>query len=177
MTSPAKGSITPMETLTALDTIRRKHPLTPDAGSAEEMAAIDNFKAFFSSFAADRIENLLPATYADDVYFNDTLKTIHGIEDLAHYLKESADAVDECRVEVIEVTRTILGDHYIRWKMMIRFKRFKKGRDTWTVGMSHLRFNAHGLVVYHQDYWNATDGLFRHIPILGNMINAVIKRL
>jgi len=40
-----------------------------------------------------------------------------------------------------------------------------------------LRFNADGLVVYHQDYWNATDGIFRHIPILGTMINTIIKRL
>ena len=75
------------------------------------------------------------------------------------------------------VVRTDQGDHYFRWKMMIRFKRFKKNRDTWTVGMSHLRFNAQGLVVYHQDYWNAADGIFRHIPVLGNMINAVINRL
>lgn len=166
-----------METLKTLDAIRIQNPDTPPADSAEETAAIENFKHFFSSFAPDRIDNLLDKTYAADIYFNDTLKTIHGIDDLAHYLKESAEAVQECRVEVVEVTRTQNDDHYFRWKMMIRFKRFKKNQDTWTVGMSHLRFNAQGLVVYHQDYWNATDGLFRHIPVLGNMINAIIKRL
>lgn len=166
-----------MDTLTALEAIRALQPAAPAAGTQEEAAAIENFKTFFSSFAADRIDNLLTKTYAPDVYFNDTLKTVTGLENLAHYLKESAAAVDECRVEVLEVSRTENGEHYFRWKMMIRFKRFKKGQDTWTVGMSHLRFNSQGLVVYHQDYWNATDGLFRHIPILGNMINAVIKRL
>lgn len=166
-----------METITALDTIRIKYPTPPAAGSAEEASAIEKFSTFFSSFAADRIEILLAKTYASDIYFNDTLKTVTGIDALAHYLKESAAAVDECRVEVIEVTRTARDDHYFRWKMMIRFKRFNKGRDTWTVGMSHLRFNADGLVVYHQDYWNATDGLFRHIPVLGNFINAIIRRL
>ena len=170
-------SISEMETLKILDAIRIQNPSTPAASSAEEIAAIENFKHFFSSFAPDRIDKLLDKTYATDIYFNDTLKTIHGIEPLAHYLKESAEAVQACRVEVVEVTRTENGDHYFRWKMMIRFKRFKKNQDTWTVGMSHLRFNGAGLVVYHQDYWNATDGIFRHIPILGNMINAVIKRL
>ena len=166
-----------METLTKLNDVRIQHPDPPSAHSAAEAAAIENFKEFFSSFASNRIDKLLSKTYAKDIYFNDTLKTVRGIEDLAHYLKESADAVQDCRVEVIEVTRTADNDHYFRWKMMIRFKRFKKHQDTWTVGMSHLRFNAEGLVVYHQDYWNATDGLFRHIPILGTMINAVIKRL
>lgn len=169
--------ITGMETLTTLDTIRALHPDVPAAGSPEESAAIENFRHFFSSFAPDRIDQLLEKTYAPDVYFNDTLKTLRGLHDLAHYLKESAEAVQECRVEVLDVVRTDQGDHYFRWKMMIRFKRFKKNRDTWTVGMSHLRFNSQGLVVYHQDYWNATDGIFRHIPVLGNMINAVINRL
>lgn len=166
-----------METINALDEIRRKYPSVPAAGSADESVAIENFKAFFSSFESNRIAHLLGKTYAKDVYFNDTLKTIRGIEQLAHYLKDSAEAVENCRVEVMDVTRNEIGEHYFRWKMLIRFKRFKKGQDTWTVGMSHLRFNADGLVIYHQDYWNATDGLFRHIPILGNMINAVIRRL
>jgi len=166
-----------METLDTLDAIRIKHPDTPAAGSADEMLAIENFKSFFSSFATDRIDRLLDKTYAGDIYFNDTLKTIRGIGDLSHYLKDSAAAVDDCRVEVLEVTRSENSEHYFRWKMKIRFKRFKKGQDTWTVGMSHLRFNTDGLVVYHQDYWNATDGLFRHIPVLGSLINAVIKRL
>ena len=166
-----------METLTKLTAVRIQHPDPPSAHSAAEAAAIENFKEFFSSFDSNRIDKLLSKTYAKDIYFNDTLKSVRGIEDLAHYLKESADAVQDCQVEVIEVTRTADNDHYFRWKMMIRFKRFKKDQDTWTVGMSHLRFNAEGLVVYHQDYWNATDGLFRHIPILGTMISAVIKRL
>lgn len=166
-----------METLKALDAIRIQHPEMLSPGSASEANAIDNFKHFFSSFAVDRIEKLLPATYAPDIYFNDTLKTLQGIEPLAHYLAESAEAVDACRVEVLDVTRNEHGEYLFRWKMMIRFKRFKKGQDTWTVGMSHLRFNAQGLVVYHQDYWNATDGIFRHIPVLGSLINAVINRL
>lgn len=166
-----------METLKELDAIRIKHTSVPAANSPEELLAIENFKAFFSSFESNRIDTLLDKTYASDVYFNDTLKTIRGIDSLAHYLKDSAAAVENCRVEVIEVTRSENNEHYVRWKMLIRFKRFKKGQDTWTVGMSHLRFNTDGLVVYHQDYWNATDGIFRHIPILGSMINAVIKRL
>jgi hypothetical protein len=166
-----------METLKILDALRKQYPEAPPADSAAEATAIENFKLFFSSFAADRIDKLLAGTYANDIYFNDTLKTIRGLDELAHYLKDSAEAVEECRVEILDVSRTKDNDHYFRWKMMIRFKKFKKGQDTWTIGMSHLRFNDKGLVIYHQDYWNATDGLFRHIPILGTLINAVIKRL
>ena len=166
-----------MDTFQALDAARRRHPHPPAAGSAEEARALDAFAAFFSSFEADRLERLLPATYADDVWFNDTLKTITGRAALAHYLAESAAAVEHCAVRIVDVTRNPEGEYLVRWQMTIRFKRFKKGHDTHSIGLSHLRFDADGRVVYHQDYWNAADGLFRHIPVLGWMIEAVLRRL
>lgn len=165
-----------METLTELETLRQRHA-PPDAGSAGEAAALERFQGFFSSFSPERVKTLVPLTYAEDVYFNDTLKTVRGRVALQHYLEESAAAVADCRVDVLDVIRTTEHEHLIRWRMMIRFKRFKRGQDTWTVGMSHLRFNADGLVVYHQDYWNAADGIYRHIPVLGWMIEAIQKRL
>jgi hypothetical protein len=166
-----------MDTLNALDAIRIKHPTPPAAGSEKEKEAIDNFRRFFTTFSVDRIETLLGKTYAEDVYFCDTLKTIQGIKPLMHYLCESAEAVEACTVEVLDISRNDHNEHLVRWKMMIRFRKFKKGQDTWTVGMSHLRYNADGFIVYHQDYWNSTDGLFRHIPVLGFMIEKVLARV
>ena len=175
--SPGNGSNARMETLEQLDAIRRRHPAPAPAESPAEREALAAFGSFFSSFAPDRVERLLARTYADDVYFNDTLKSLHGIEALGHYLRESAAAVADCRVNILEITRSEHDEHLIRWIMMIRFKRFKRGVDTWTVGMSHLRFNAEGRVVYHQDYWNAAEGLYRHIPLLGGAIAAIQRRL
>lgn len=166
-----------MDTLNALDLARRTHPQPPTTGSAAETDALSRFAGFFSSFAADRISRLLPTTYADDIYFNDTLKAIRGRDSLAHYLGESAAAVEDCRVEILDTTRTAEGEHLVRWKMMIRFKRFRRGVDTWTVGLSHLRFDASGRVVYHQDYWNAADGLYEHVPLLGSMIRWIKSKL
>ena len=125
----------------------------------------------------DRVERLLPETYAEDVWFNDTLKTIKGRDTLGHYLAESAAAVENCRVEIEEITRTAHDEHLLRWRMMIRFKKLRRGVDTWSIGLSHLRFNADGLVVYHQDYWNAADGLYEHVPLLGSLIRALKRRL
>jgi hypothetical protein len=166
-----------MDTFEALEAARRTHPHPPAAGSAEEARALATFAAFFSSFAPDRIERLLPESYAKDVWFNDTLKTVVGRDALAHYLRESAEAVDACTVRIIDSTRNAEGEYLVRWTMMIRFKRFKKGQDTHSIGLSHLRFDRDGRVVYHQDYWNAAEGIFRHIPVLGWMIEAVLRRV
>ena len=59
---------------------------------------------------------------------------------------------------------------------MIRFRKFARGQETWSVGISHLRFGSDGRVVYHQDYWSAADGVYQHIPILGGLIRAIRKR-
>ena len=166
-----------METLTELDDIRIRHPAAPEAGSTAEAEALARFAAFFSSLAPDRVQSLLAQTYAKDVYFNDTLKAVRGVEALGHYLRDSAEAVEDCRVQIHETTRTAHGEHLVRWSMMIRFKKLRRGVDTWTVGMSHLRFDAQGHVVYHQDYWNAADGIFQHIPLLGTAIAAIKRRL
>ncbi|HEU0152943.1 MAG TPA: nuclear transport factor 2 family protein [Arenimonas sp.] len=166
-----------METIETLARLRARHPSPPPAGSPAEAEALARFARFFSSFAPDRVATLLPDTYAEDVYFNDTLKAMEGRAALAHYLRDSAEAVESCRVEILETTRTAHDEHLVRWTMMIRFKKFRRGVDTWTVGMSHLRFDADGRVVYHQDYWNAAEGLFQHIPVIGTLINAVKRRL
>jgi len=166
-----------METLTALAAARLAHPTAPAAGSSEEARALQTFATFFSSFAPGRVDELLHLTYSQDVYFNDTLKTVRGRANLAHYLRESAAAVEDCRVTIEDSTRTADGDYLVRWKMMIRFKKLRRGVDTWTVGVSHLRFDAEGRVAYHQDYWNAADGIYEHVPLLGWMIRALKRRL
>lgn len=146
-------------------------------GSSEESAALARFQRFFADFSPQKIAVLLDQTYSDDAWFNDTLKTIRGREAMRHYLAESAEAVQSCVVEVKEVLSNDQGDYYIRWLMTIRFKRFKKGQDTQTIGISHVRFNPEGKVCFHQDYWDSTAGIFEHIPLLGWMIRKIKARL
>lgn len=166
-----------METLAELAHVRNLHPDGPAPGSAREAEALARFAAFFENFSPDRVTHLLPGTYAADVYFNDTLKSVRGNEALARYLRDSAEAVEDCQVQVLSTTPTSEGEYLLRWRMRIRFKRFRRGIDTETVGISHLRFDAEGRVVYQQDYWNAADGLYEHIPLIGSLIRLIKRRL
>lgn len=165
-----------MEYLTELAK-QQQQPAPFARGSAEETAALARFQRFFADFSPQKIAVLLDQTYSDDAWFNDTLKTIRGREAMRHYLADSAQAVQSCVVEVKEVLSNERGDYFIRWLMTIRFKRFKKGQDTQTIGMSHVRFNAEGKVCFHQDYWDSTAGIFEHIPFVGWMIRKIKARL
>jgi ketosteroid isomerase-like protein len=146
-------------------------------GSEQERQGIERFKTFFADFSPNKVGKLLDDTYADALYFNDTIKTMRDREALRHYLKESANAVDDCQVEVQDVINTGKGDLYLRWVMKIRFKKFKKSIDTYTIGLSHVRFNAEGRVIFHQDFWDSTQGIFEHVPIVGWMIRKLKARM
>ena len=61
--------------------------------------------------------------------------------------------------------------------MDLVFKKIARGEQTTTVGMSHIRFNAKGQVVLHQDFWDSASGLYEHIPVLGSLIRGVKNRL
>ena len=166
-----------MESLAELELARHNHPDSPAPGSDAERDALARFTEFFSNFAADRIDRLLDETYAPDVYFNDTLKSVRGSAALRQYLGESAAAVEDCRVQIESTTRTAEGEFLVRWRMMIRFRKLRRGTDTWSIGLSHVRLSGDGRVAYQQDYWNAADGLYEHIPVLGALIRLVKRRL
>ncbi len=145
-------------------------------GSAEEQQAVERFQALLSDFTAPGFGAGIREVYAEDVWFNDTLKTVRGVDALAEYLTGSAAAVESCTVEFLDLAAQN-GDYYFRWAMDIRFKKIARGKTTRSIGMSHIRFDADGRVVLHQDFWDSTGGLFEHVPALGWMIRRIKKRL
>lgn len=166
-----------MDTFSELERLRQRGDGQMEPGSTREAEALARFTGFFSHLTVEAVETRLRDTYAEDVYFSDTLKTVRGLDNLVAYMRDSAEATEDVRVEIQETTRTAAGDYLVRWKMMIRFKKFAKGRENWSVGMSHLRFDGDGRVVYHQDYWDSAGGMFEHVPLLGWGINAIKSRL
>jgi hypothetical protein len=164
-----------MEYLETLSTLEEAGaPL--EGGSAEERRAIESFQALLSDFKAPDFGRRIPEVYAEDVFFNDTLKTVRGVEEVQEYLTATADAIDKGTVEFLDVVSDN-GNYYFRWAMTIRFKRFARGQDKRSVGMTHVRFDSAGKVVLHQDFWDSAGGLFEHVPALGWMLRRVKRGL
>lgn len=149
---------------------------SPASGSAAEKAAVEKFRGFFGDLREDLIKANIRSVYAPDVRFNDTLKSIKGVDELEAYLVATARNVESCKVEIDEVLTSPNGV-FIRWRMGIRFKKFHKGETQWSIGMTHLRFDKEGRAAYHQDYWDSGANLFEKVPVLGAGIRAVKRRL
>ena len=148
--------------------------LRPD--SPEEKDAINRVKALLSDLSAENVAATTKNVYAQDAYFNDTLKTLHGADAIEEYFLHTAATVTSISVDFDDVARSG-RDYYFRWRMDFQAPKLSRGETIRTIGISQIRFNADGKVVFHQDFWDSAAGLFEHLPVTNQMIHAVRKRL
>jgi hypothetical protein len=57
--------------------------------------------------------------------------------------------------------------------MVVNLKRDKPEQIERSMGMSHMRLNTEGKVVFHQDYWDPTDVIYTRIPVANWLIKKV----
>ncbi len=128
--------------------------------------AVDRFVALYSPIDADYIETHLDDVYAEDLYFNDTLVTLYKRDALKAHMLKTAERLDYMSLEI--QNRWNQGENvFLQWIMETRFTILGSERDVRTIGISQLRFNDQGKVVFHQDFWDSSQGLDQQLPIVG----------
>jgi hypothetical protein len=147
----------------------------PEGGSVEA-AAIQGVIDLFSDFSHDPVSYQVRKVYAESLFFRDGFKEFSERESLAEYMIESTMPLRACTFTFGETVRNG-KDYFFSWTMRVSLKRDKPDRVDSVIGMSHIRFNPEGQVVFQQDYWDPTDVLYRRIPVAGWMINQVKDRL
>ena len=161
-----------------LEALEKTHKLTERTAVDPDkvIKAVENFKSLFRNLNLESITTYAQQAYAKDLYFNDTIKEITQRDSLIEYLKHSIEPLESCYIEFYDDTFKV-GEVYLRWKMTLRFKKFKKGTYHESIGMTHIRINEEGEIVFHQDYWDTATGVFEHLPILGGIVKKIKSRL
>ena len=149
---------------------------SPAPGSPEEKAAIERFETFIADLSTTSVKADIRKVYAPALFFNDTLKTIRDVDTLEKYFLTTDDAMSSYGLKVEQTISTPDGV-FVRWRMDVVFRRFLKGQVQSSIGISHIRFDKEGRVIYHQDYWDSGSALFEKIPVLGAGIRAVKRRI
>ena len=130
--------------------------------------AKDRFESVFKNFHVDATESNIRKLYADDFYFNDTFIILNDIDSLVTHMTKTAGNVEFTTVEIHEVIKT-KTDYYLKWTMRMKFTALGKDIDSISIGMSQLRFNEAGKIVFHQDYWDA-GVVYEKVFLLGSVI-------
>lgn len=141
----------------------------PAIGSEGERAMIERVTALFSNYNRKNLAENVTKVYAEDVYFRDAFKHFDRAEDIRDYMLEGLKPLDQAEFVFNGVARNG-GDFYFDWTMRLDFK--KTPPNTWeeSIGVSRMRFNSEGKVIFHQDYWDPTDIVYRRIPIARQLI-------
>ena len=165
------------EHLSAMDDRRDRDSVS--ARESDQAALREQFAGFiqfFSDLHSDALDERIRAVYADELYFNDTLKTFTSREPLIDYLQETAERIEYNRVEITSII-PFGDDYFFRWHMNTGFKVFGRLITTESIGMTHIRVDGEGRVNFHQDFWDNTEGLFRHLPGIGFVVTRARNRL
>lgn len=129
---------------------------------------LSRFIDFYNPLDKNRIIRDMDQIYAADLYFNDTLVTLRDRKDLQEHLVATGERLSHMSLQPVNVIRDD-DQVYLVWVMEARFSLLGRERLSRTIGISQLRFNRKGQVFFHQDFWDSSQGLDQHLPILGPM--------
>jgi ketosteroid isomerase-like protein len=131
---------------------------------ADEFAALDKDNL-------DRLANL----YSDDVQFTDPLHQVHGLAQMRRYFARLYANVSDLQFHFHGFDEVSQGNGYLRWTMSYTHPRLAKGRTISVEGCSHLLWRDK--VYQHRDYFDAGALLYEHLPIMGQFIAWLKRRL
>lgn len=138
-----------------------------ERGSAREQEALARFSAFYKIFSEEVVRKDVRAVYASNAYFRDPFKEVIGIDDLEAYFMKSTETIQSCTFDISDVA-VHEGNYYFRWVMDLTTKRYS-AKPIQAPGMSHVRFDENGKVVFHQDYWDS-GVVYEQVFLLGSVI-------
>ena len=141
-----------------------------------EPAHLQPFTAFITRLGSPEWERHFEGVYAERVHFSDTLAYINDRATLRDYFADLADNGATVDVNILSTQRNG-ADAYLIWEMTTSFTPIVRTKQSHTIGMTHLRFNAAGEVILHQDFWDAATGFYQHVPVLGSALRGVRARM
>lgn len=144
-------------------------------GSDEERQAIRRFKDFYVVYSAEVIREKVREVYAKDAFFRDPFREVQGIEAIEEYFVRAAEAADYVRFDIQQGAEKD-DDYYFRWVMKYQAKREESEPPNEAVGMSHVRFDRSGKVIFQNDYWDPARGVYEKVPILGWIVYKIRSR-
>jgi hypothetical protein len=147
---------------------------TLQPGSEKERSAIERFVALYTTYTEDNIKKHVRDLYAQDAYYRDSFTEMQGVDKIESYLIEGTHIMHEVAFDLQDVA-VHDGNYYFLW--ITRFsQKWQKDEVTHLPGMSHVRFNKEGLIIFHQDFWDA-GVIYARLPIVGFFIRWIKKRM
>ena len=134
---------------------------------------LQRFVDFYNRLSATNLDELA-LVYAEDVIFVDPVHQISGLNALTEYFEHAYARLEFCQFEVLKAT----GDEqlgFVSWTMRFKHQAIGHGKLIEVEGCTALTFNEQGLIIHHRDYFDLTQMVYQHLPLVG-WLTTTIKR-
>ena len=130
---------------------------------------------FYQSLTIQSVARF-PEFYAEDAYFKDPFNEVRGLAAIQRIFTHMFRQVAEPRFVVTEQVADA-GGAMLVWEFYYRVRLWGRGETQVMRGVSHLKFDAAGRVVYHRDYWDTGEELYMKVPGFGSVLRCLRRAL
>lgn len=148
----------------------------PITNSSEEAAMLQRVVDLFTNYSHENLSENTTKVYAREVYFRDAFKQLHSADEIRTYFLEGLTPLEGAEFVFNRIMRSE-GDFYLDWTMRLDFKKTPPGTWEESIGMTRMRFDGKGKIIFHQDYWDPTDIVYQRIPIAKQLIGYVKRKM
>ena len=133
-------------------------------------------KIFFNSLNKDTM-NLVDEFYDENAGFQDPVVCYTERKQIKNYYAHLYNDLESIHFEFLDEIKQ--GDsEALVWKMIVQTKNLNAGKPVVVHGISQLKFGGReGKVIYHRDYFDMGAFIYEYIPVLGQVIKMVKRKL
>lgn len=114
--------------------------------------------------------------YEEAATFEDPVSKAEGLTDIKKYYAHVYKNVKSIRFDFKDI-RHQENHYYAHWTMHLQATGLNAGQSFPVEGMSYMKFNEKGKVVYHRDYLDLGSMLYERLPLIGSVVSFIKGRL
>jgi len=136
---------------------------------------IDALANFYEHLTPESVTQF-PDYYAETADFKDPFNEVRGLAPIQRIFAHMFCQVSEPRFVVVE---RVVDEHgaVLIWELHYRVRRWERGKLQIMRGVSHLKFDTEGKVIWHRDYWDTAEELYAKLPVIGCLMRGLKKVL
>jgi steroid Delta-isomerase len=132
--------------------------------------AVSDLKNAYAILDASNIDSLLRC-YSEHAIFKDPFQEVKGHPAIKHvFLKMYEQLLNP----TFEIQQELIGQQQIAflWDFKFSMRRWNKSPIQFT-GVSWLYFDSNFLVEKHHDFWDPSEGIYEHLPLIGPIMRGL----
>lgn len=139
------------------------------------MSRLDNFLNFYNGLSSNELHRLTEL-YHPNICFTDPVHQIQGSTALQRYFEHAYARLSFC--QFVRKVQSEQGDTgFISWQMNFSHQAIGKGKKIQLDGCSELQWHQDGRIISHRDYYDLTELVYQHVPIIGWATRQIKQRM